>query len=100
MRKTDLNLTTLVFLGVLAMFFGVFLLYPVSYMFKGAFGPAGKFTVEYFGLLLASPLQRESLANSFLIATLTTLLTTLLTLPLAHWMSRRCSALRRSARLA
>ena len=88
MRKTDLNLTTLVFLGVLAMFFGVFLIYPVSYMFKGAFGPAGKFTVEYFGLLLASPLQRESLANSFLIATLTTLLTTLLTLPLAHWMSR------------
>ena len=70
------------------MFFGVFLIYPVSYMLKGAFGPAGKFTVEYFSLLLASPLQRESLANSFLIATLTTLLTTLLTLPLAHWMSR------------
>jgi iron(III) transport system permease protein len=88
MKKYDLNFTTLAFLGGLAFFFGVFLFYPISFMLKGAFGPAGRFTGEYFALLLASPLQRESLANSFLIATLTTLLTTLLTLPLAHWMTR------------
>jgi iron(III) transport system permease protein len=84
----DLNRSTLFFLGLLAVFFGAFLLYPVSYLLKGAFGPTGGFTLDYFGLLLASPLQREALFNSLLIAVLTTLLTSLVALPLAHGMTR------------
>ena len=88
MKRYDLNATTCAFLGLLLLFFGLFLFYPVGLMLKRAFVSDGKFTLEYFGLLLSSPLQRESLANSFAIATLTTALTTLVTLPLAHVMTR------------
>lgn len=87
-RQYDLNRWTLLFLGGLALFFGAFLLYPVGYLLKGAFFADGRFTLEYFRLLLASPLQREALANSTVIALLTTALTTLLTLPLAHVFTR------------
>jgi iron(III) transport system permease protein len=88
MKKYDLNLTTTVFLGALLAFFGVFLFYPVSGLLQGAFQSNGRFSLEYFRLLLASPLQRQSLLNSSMIALLTTGLTTLLTLPLAHLMTR------------
>src|SRR5437016_12589066 len=57
-------------------------------MLKGAFFADGKVSLKYFLLLLESPLQSESLVNSFTIALLTTALTTLLTLPLAHWTTR------------
>ena len=69
-------------------FFGLFLFYPLSFMLRHAFGAKGEFTVEYFRLLLASPLQWEALRNSFMVALLTTTLTTLLSLPLAHLMTR------------
>ena len=88
MKKYDLNATTIGFLIALVAFFGVFLFYPVSLSLWQAFFADGKFTLEYFRLLLASPLQREALANSFLIAILTTGATTLLTLPLAALMTR------------
>ena len=88
MKKYDLNTSTVLFLGFLAVFFGVFLFYPISYMLRGAFGGQGEFTLKYFGLILASPLQRESIFNSFVIAITTTVLTTLLTLPMAHVMTR------------
>ena len=88
MKKYDLNASTATFLAVLLVFFSVFLFYPVGYMLKGAFGAKGEFTFKYFGLILASPLQRESIFNSFLLATITTLLTTLLTLPMAQLMTR------------
>jgi iron(III) transport system permease protein len=88
MAKYDLNLKTMAFLGLLLAFFGAFLFYPVGLSLKNAFAAEGHFTLRYFELLLSSPLQRESLANSFLIALLTTVLTTLLTLPMAWLMTR------------
>jgi iron(III) transport system permease protein len=88
LKQYDLNISTVTFLGGLGIFFAIFLFYPVSFMLKEAFRSEGQLTLRYFGLLLASPLQRESIANSFLLASLTTLLTTLLSLPLAHWMTR------------
>ena len=87
-KKYDLNFPTLAFLSLLLLFFGIFLFYPASFMLKGAFFAEGKFTLRYFSLLLESPLQRQSIFNSFIIALLTTALTTLLALPLAHWMTR------------
>src|SRR5687767_5586513 len=87
-ERTRLTAGTMVFLIVLALFFGFFLLYPVSLLLKGAFVDAGRFTFKYFGLLLSSPLQRESLFNSFAIATLTTLLTTILVMPVASLLTR------------
>ena len=88
MKKYDLNGKTVAFLALLLAFFGAFLFYPVALSLKQAFAADGKFTLRYFELLLSSPLQRESLANSFLIAFLTTGLTTLLTLPLGWLMTR------------
>jgi iron(III) transport system permease protein len=88
MKRYDLNGTTLTLLAVLLAFFAAFLFYPVSFMLRRAFGAGGEFTLQYFGLLFASPLQREALRNSFAIALLTTGLTTLLALPLAHAMTR------------
>lgn len=87
-KKYDLNAWTVAFLVFLALFFGVFLFYPVGYMLKGAFGGKGEFTLKYFGLILQSPLQREAIFNSFVIAGLTTFFVTCLTLPLAHVMTR------------
>jgi iron(III) transport system permease protein len=88
MKRYDLNFATVAFLSLLLLFFGMFLFYPVSFMLKQAFWQGSSLTLRYFGLLLASPLQRESIFNSFVIAFLTTGLTTLLTLPLAHLMTR------------
>lgn len=76
------------FLAGLLVFFSLFLFYPVGLLLRGAFVDAGGFSLRYFGLLLASPLQREALANSFALALLTTAGTTLLSLPLAHWITR------------
>jgi iron(III) transport system permease protein len=88
MKKYDLNITTIAFLGLLLLFFGLFLFYPVGLLLKGAFVTEGRFSLRFFQLLLASPLQRESLFNSFAIALLTTAATTALTLPLAWLMTR------------
>lgn len=88
MKRYDLNVTTVLFLALLLAFFAIFLFYPISFLLKGAFIVEGKFSLKYFQLLLSSPLQRESLLNSFLIALFTTVLTTLLSLPLAYLMTR------------
>jgi len=88
MKKYDLNATTIAFLGLLFLFFGLFLFYPVGLLLKGAFVAEGRFSFRFFQLLLSSPLQRESIFNSFVIALLTTAATTVLTLPLAWLMTR------------
>ena len=87
-ERPRLTPATTTFLVVLALFFGLFLVYPVSLLLKGAFFDGGRFTFKYFGLLLSSPLQRESLFNSFAIATLTTVLATFLVMPLASVLTR------------
>jgi iron(III) transport system permease protein len=87
-KRHDLNVWTVLFLVLLAAFFGAFLFYPVSFMLRRGFGLEGEFTLKYFGLLFASPLQREAFANSLSIATLTVIFTSLLVLPLAHWLTK------------
>ena len=86
--KHDLNAATVALLAIVLGFFTAFLAYPTSFMLRRAFEADGHFTLQYFGMLLASPLQREALRNSFLIALLTTTLATLLALPLAHLITR------------
>jgi iron(III) transport system permease protein len=78
------SLQSVLFALLLLGFFGVFLFYPISFLLKGAFIADGKFTFQYFTILFSSPLQREALWNSFMIAFLTTVFTTLLGLPLAY----------------
>ncbi|MCL5098413.1 MAG: iron ABC transporter permease, partial [Candidatus Omnitrophica bacterium] len=88
MRRHDLTLSTVGIYGMVLVFFAVFLFYPISYLLKGAFVAEGKFSLKYFQLLMSSPLQHEALLNSFLIATFTTCLTTIVAVPLAHLMTR------------
>lgn len=88
MRNATLTPASTVFLAALLIFFAVFLVYPLGFMFKGAFWPGGTFTLEYLGILFTSPLMRSCLWNGFAIAIIATLLTTLLTLPLAHLFTR------------
>jgi iron(III) transport system permease protein len=87
-RRYDLNFWTVAFLGGLFLFFAAFLLYPVGFMLRRGFGTDGEFTFRYFELLLSNPMSRESILNSFVLATLTTLLATLLVMPLAYVMTR------------
>ncbi|MCX6900194.1 MAG: iron ABC transporter permease [Verrucomicrobia bacterium] len=79
---------TAALLAFLAVFFGLFLFYPLGYMFKAAFWPAGGFTLEFFRLFFNSPFQLECLRNSFALGIIVTALTTVITLPVAHWFSR------------
>lgn len=88
MRHYDVNRNTALLLGCLALFFSLFLFYPVALLLKGAVVADGHFSLKYFQLLFSSPLQREALLNSTLIAVLTTLFTTLLAMPLGWLMTR------------
>ena len=88
MRNYDLNGVVLAFLALLVLFFGLFLFYPVALLLKGAFLVDGRFGLQFFSLLLSSPLQRESLLNSLSLATVTTLLATVLTMPMAWALHR------------
>lgn len=88
MKRFNLTPSNLIFLALLLLFFAAFLVYPLGFMFKGAFWPEGSFTLEYLGIIFTSPLMVECVLNSFKLAVLVTALTTALTLPLAHLFSR------------
>ncbi len=80
--------STVAFLGVLGVFFALFLAYPVSFMLRHGFGHSGEFSLRFFALVVHSPVLRQSFANSFLLATFTVLLTSLIVLPLAQGFHR------------
>ncbi|MCF6158767.1 MAG: iron ABC transporter permease [wastewater metagenome] len=74
--------------GIVLLFLGVFLIYPVFYLFKVTFWGADQGIWTYFQLIVSSPLQRRSLYNSLFLSTFITLLTTLIALPMAYWFTR------------
>jgi len=80
--------TSVGFTVLLAVFAILFLFYPLGYIFKAAFWPNGGFTLEFFRLLFTSPFQLECLRNSVLLSIVITALTTVITLPVAHWFTR------------
>jgi len=72
-----------------AVFFAAFFLWPILQILKGGFFDAdGRFTVEYFAVLLGDPLYLGGLRNSFLLACATTTLALLIALPLAFISER------------
>ncbi|WKZ20379.1 MAG: iron ABC transporter permease [Candidatus Jettenia sp. CY-1] len=79
--------SSLVFMLIL-LFFGIFLIYPLAHLLKTTFGGTGEGMLTYFKLIVSSPLQIRCLFNSFFIAILITLLTTVVALPMAHWFTR------------
>lgn len=71
---------------LLLLFFFLFL--PVGMTTWKAFFPRGEFSLTYFQLLLDNSLYTSSIANSLWIGVATTLLTTIIALPLAAINSR------------
>ena len=88
LKRYDLTPGTVAFLAGLFVFFSLFLIYPLWYAFVGAFIVDGAFTFRYFQALWTNPVYGEAILNSFRIAMVTTLATTLLSLPLAFLLVR------------
>ena len=88
MRRFDLNWPTLVFLVGLIVFFGLFLFYPLWYAFVQSLVVDGRFTFAFYELMVTSPVYQESILNSFRLGMITTIATTLLSLPLAFLLVR------------
>ena len=88
LRRYDLSWPILTFLLALAAFFAVFLFYPLWYAFVNAFVIDGELTTLYFRLMGTNPIYREVILNSFRLGVITTLATTLLTLPIAFLIAR------------
>lgn len=90
-RKLDLSDVTpglMLLLGLLAVFFGLFLLYPLIYVFLNAFYTDGQFSIEFFSLMLQSPVQQRALLNSLELGLVTTVVTTIISLPIAFVLVR------------
>jgi len=80
---------TLLFLGVVALFFGAFLAWPVMQTVRGAFVSAdGTWTLAYVAEVFRNPVYLEGLRNAFLLAVASTLVTMAVAIPLA-WLSDR-----------
>jgi iron(III) transport system permease protein len=81
------------FLLILAAFFGAFLIYPLVGLLGGAFlltDAQGhtQFTLRFFQLLIDNRLYRLSFVNSFEIASLATIFTALIAVPVAVLFTR------------
>ncbi|MCF7669259.1 MAG: iron ABC transporter permease [Verrucomicrobia bacterium] len=88
MKRSKINLPIILLLTVLAVYFGLFLVYPIGFSVVKAFGGITDPTLEYFRMLAVSPLQRKSIINSLLIAGLSTAGTIILSMPIASLMVR------------
>lgn len=83
LRRNDLSPTTGLVLLLLGGFFFLFLVYPLSHVFSSAFFTDEGFSLIFFKLMLTNPNYRVILVNSINLGLMVTLLTTLLSLPLA-----------------
>ena len=88
LRRYDLSPANTVVLVFLWCFFAAFMLYPLGYVFSGAFFTAEGFSLIFFKLMLSSPNYTVILANSINLGLAVTLFTTLLSLPLALLLVR------------
>jgi len=88
MRRFDLNWPTLIFLIGLVVFFILFLFYPLWYAFAQSLVVNGNLTLTFYELMVTSPVYQEAILNSFRLGMITTIATTLLSLPLAFLLVR------------
>lgn len=88
LRRYDLNAANAAVLLFLWLFFIVFMLYPLAYVFSNAFFTDSGFTLVFMKLMFSSPNNTIILANSVNLGLAVTLLTTVLSLPLAFLLVR------------
>ena len=88
LRKYDLTPSVLLLLLPIIFFFFVFLIYPLLYIFKESFWINDHLSIEYFKLMVTDESIRKLVINSFNMGIVVTLMTTLITLPLAYFLTR------------
>ncbi|HEV8342018.1 MAG TPA: iron ABC transporter permease [Candidatus Binatia bacterium] len=88
LHRHDLSPANAAVLLFLWFFFIAFMLYPLSYVFSGAFFTDEGFSLIFFKLMLSSSNYVAILANSVNLGLAVTLFTTLLSLPLAFLLVR------------
>lgn len=76
-----------IFLLIMA-FLSFFLFLPILYIFKGSFFVNGEFTLFFFGLMFTDSFYSQSLMNSIEIGVVSTVLASLIALPMAYLMVR------------
>ena len=54
-RKYDLTPNITLILGLITLFFVIFLIYPLLYVFKESFWIGGKFNLSFFKLMVTDP---------------------------------------------
>ncbi len=82
MNKKKFILNVILFL--IFSFFFIFFVYPLVYVFIKSFYINGKISFSFFPIIFSNSVLRTSILNSFEIALFTTLLTTLLSLPVSY----------------
>ena len=87
-RRYDLTPSISLVLGLTTLFFALFLMYPLLYVFKEAFWIQNKFDLTYFKLMVTDPNIRELVVNSFKIGVMVTIVTSIISLPLAYVLTR------------
>lgn len=87
-RQYDLTPSITLIFGLTVLFFLVFLIYPLLYVFKEAFWIENKFNLTYFKLMVTDPNIRELVINSLEIGVMVTIMTSIVSLPLAYLLTR------------
>lgn len=87
-RKYDLTPSVTLILSLTTLFFVLFLIYPLLYVFKESFWINNRFDLTYFKLMITDPNKRELVINSFNIGVVVTLMTSIISLPLAYFLTR------------
>ncbi|MBN1351796.1 iron ABC transporter permease [candidate division KSB1 bacterium] len=88
LRKYDLTPVRLIFLLGLLGLLAVFLVYPLLYVIKGAFWVEDRPTFMFIWFMISDPAQWSIVLNSINLGVITTLATTLVSIPLAMVMVR------------
>ena len=87
-RKYDLTPAVFFILLPIILFFLVFLIYPLLYIFKESFWINNRLDLTYFKLMVTDANIREMVINSFKIGIAVTLATTVVSLPIAYFLTR------------
>ncbi|HCK13575.1 TPA: ABC transporter permease, partial [Candidatus Poribacteria bacterium] len=88
LKTRTLSHSTSLILLPIALFFLIFLIYPLLYTFKEAFWISSSFSLEYFQLIITNETYREMLFNSFKMGVSVTVMTTIFSLPIAYLLVR------------
>jgi len=73
--------------ALLWVFFALFLAYPLAQAVYQAFVVDGRFSLTFFRLIATNPVQQQAVVNSLNLGIVSTIVTTLIALPLAYAMA-------------